>query len=153
MVEFRENVRVFPRDKENCPYWLSIGFNGPKTIVELHTFWATFWWAVRTFIYFHRQPLFVVCPFCWYIWLGLSNSSSYWLTDWRTHYLTDWLRRLSVSLTNWLTEWGTVCLFDCVIDWRLVPMVCKELPCQKSTFHTNSFNLYQIIFPAKTKPN
>ena len=34
---------VFPRDKENSPYsGLYVGFNGPKTIVELHIFWASF---------------------------------------------------------------------------------------------------------------
>ena len=153
MVEFRENVMVFPRDKENCQYWLYIGFNGPKAIVELHTFWATFWWAVRTFHIFPATT--IICSLSLLL-IHLTWPFKFFqlLTHWLADSLSDGLTEgLSVCLTNWLTEWGTVCLFDCVIDWRLVPMVCKELPCQKSTFHTNSFNLYQIIFPAKTKPN
>ena len=46
----------------------------PKTMVELHTFLASYWWTVTTYRYFEQQQ-FAVCPlwmffFSWYVLPG-----------------------------------------------------------------------------------
>lgn len=48
------------------------------------------------------------------LWLIQLAPSIYWLADWETDMLMDWL---TYRLTVWLTDWLTDSLIDRLADW------------------------------------
>ena len=55
------------------------------------------------------------------LWLIQLAPSIYWLADWETDMLMDWLTyALTVWLTDWLAEWLTYWLIDWLTCWLTV---------------------------------